>query len=73
MLQYLWVIGSRGGECVERTIRGRKAMANVSGEEKVNVDTREQQRQIEAEKRIAIMKNGKEFLCIRLGYSISLS
>ena len=67
------MIGSRGGECVERTIRGRKAMANVSGEEEVNVDTREQQRLIEAEKRIAIMKNGKEFSCIRLRYSISLS
>ena len=46
---------------------------DVSGEEEVNVDTREQQRQIEAEKRIAIMKNGKEFLCIRLIYSISQS
>ena len=40
-------------------------MANVSGEEEVNVYTSEQQMQIEAEKRIAIMKNGKEFSCIR--------
>ena len=67
------MIGSRGGECVERTIRGRKAMANVSGEEELNVDTSEQQMQIEAEKRIAIMKNGKECSCIHLIYSISLS
>ena len=52
------MIGSRGGECVERTIRGRKAMANVSGEEEVNVDTRQSSNKVrttEAEKRIAIL------------------
>ena len=49
---------------------------DVSGEEEVNVDTRQRSNKVrttEAEKRIAILKNGKEFSCICLRYLISPS
>ena len=58
-------------------MRERKAMARCgrAEEEEVNVDTRQQSsnkvRTTEAEKRVAILKNGKEFSCICLRYLIS--